>query len=123
MLRHASRAGHLLELWHESLDPLVWVMHGVGVAKFRLSPEIPECFITEGIRERGRFTQIPRFQFLTHDTDQHVVPMSGWAEFSQSLLSCMAVTAVVISDDREPDAGLAPSLELAWDAALQSRDV
>ena len=74
VLRHSSRTGYLLKLWHEPPQGAGWIPYRVRVAKSSLSPDVPKRLIVKGSGERVGFAQIPRFEFLTDDADEHVPP-------------------------------------------------
>lgn len=118
MLRHLSRAGHLVELWNESLKHLVRARHGVRITESLLLSQVAERLITECIRERLRLPEVPRFQFLARDANQRIGLVSRFAEPAQGFFPRTAVPSVVVPNNCEPHTGLPPA-ELAQDATLQ----
>ena len=120
-LSHASRSPSLLELWNHAsngcrrIDDLVRIPKS-PFAQFTLNTS---ACIWKSEGERCGFTDVPRFQFSAHHSDEYVTPPGALTEFDEPGLDFVTVSAVLISHDDETHSRFPPSAELSRDAPRQ----
>ena len=66
------RAANFPEARDEPPQGLGRLLHSIRIAKTRLTTNSPQSFVFEGFGQGVRFTEIPGFQLLTHNSHERV---------------------------------------------------